>query len=147
MFVFCLSVGHLAEPAGNRQFLLTCQAKSGGTHLRGPEPCSLPDAGWLLAGFSKLCDKDCDADLLHAYMSLAGLSLMGLDNLQPINPALNMTLQVCSSLPLLPVILTFVVQTLSTKTSPGAAYSAASASAGAAGEKASAGEKAATASS
>jgi len=49
--------------------------------------CSTQDE--LLGGFGKY--PDVLPDLLHTYMSLAGLAVFGYPNLQPVNPALNIT--------------------------------------------------------
>jgi geranylgeranyl transferase type-1 subunit beta len=64
-----LGVTHLVHAPALRAFSLACQQPVG--------------------GFSK-CE-DAHPDLLHTYLSLAGLALLGCDGLAPLHPALNIS--------------------------------------------------------
>jgi len=57
------------EPKGNREFVYTCEGSTG--------------------GFGKHADSY--ADILHSYYGLCGLSLMGQDELQPVNVLMQVT--------------------------------------------------------
>jgi len=66
-----LGVYQFTSPKGNRQFNLSCQSSIGGF---GKHPDVIPD-------------------IMHSYLGLAGLSMMGFDALGKINPIFNISVR------------------------------------------------------